>query len=392
MQFRNRNLGMKAFAMALVILFVACSDYEEMYQNAYGSLMEEEEDLSSNSVVKSSSSSAKKVSSSSVKASSSSNKTSKSSSSVKKSSSSVAKSSSSKKSSSSNSASSQTDPITDFGTCGPARASVTKGDTISWVLRPKDPTLLFKASVVWSMPGGLPSTGSAKNVNGRTQVTQYASTGDFGATVQVVVDDVSYNITCDPLHVNGYPITGCECTTEATTVDLLENPAVTWTVSGCKTGVGSRIVSYEWDGLPGDAAYTRTFAESNPGYTPTLRVANDDNTVLDVTCPAVKVTEGPEYELKSAQDGVVFTSVGRYTVASYLPSGWHNNDLTCSISCKSDSYEQFALTFDGIEVSGSNYVSITSKMQVAHTINGYKIPVEVTALKSGSSITCGVNW
>jgi len=391
MQFRNRNLGMTAFAVALVILFAACSDYEEMYQNAYGSLMEEEEDLSSNSVVKSSSSSAKKVSSSSAKASSSSNKTSKSSSSVKKSSSSVAKSSSSKKSSSSNSASSQTDPITDFGTCGPARATVTKGDTISWVLRPKDPTLLFKASVAWSMPGGLPSTGSAKNVNGRTQMTQYASTGDFGATVQVVVDDASYNITCDPLHVNGYPITGCECTTEAPSVDLLENPAVTWTVSGCKTGTGTHIVSYEWDGHPGDATYAKIFDAATSRYIPTLRVTNDDNTVLDVTCPAVKVTEGPEYELKSAQEGVVFTNVGHYTVVGNLPSGWHNNDLTCSISCKSDSYEPFELTFDGIEVSGYNYVSIT-KMQVAHTVNGYKIPVEVTALKSGNSITCGVNW
>ena len=357
MQFRNRNLGMKAFAMALVILFVACSDYEEMYQNAYGSLMEEEEDLSSNSVVKSSSSSAKKVSSSSVKASSSSNKTSKSSSSVKKSSSSVAKSSSSKKSSSSNSASSQTDPITDFGTCGPARASVTKGDTISWVLRPKDPTLLFKASVVWSMPGGLPSTGSAKNVNGRTQVTQYASTGDFGATVQVVVDDVSYNITCDPLHVNGYPITGCECTTEATTVDLLENPAVTWTVSGCKTGVGSHIVSYEWDGLPGDAAYTKVFVERNPGYTPTLRVANDDNTVLDVTCPAVKVTEGPEYVIKQTQaEGVVRLPAGSSVVV--LDVDAYNNTVFCQVNRDDSPSGTLNGTVNMTAFKGSDYVSV----------------------------------
>ena len=363
---------MKAFAMALVILFVACSDYEEMYQNAYGSLMEEEEDLSSNSVVKSSSSSAKKVSSSSVKASSSSNKTSKSSSSVKKSSSSVAKSSGSKKSSSSNSASSQTDPITDFGTCGPARASVTKGDTISWVLRPKDPTLLFKASVVWSMPGGLPSTGSAKNVNGRTQVTQYALTGDFGATVQVVVDDVSYNITCDPLHVNGYPITGCECTTEATTVDLLENPAVTWTVSGCKTGSGVTL-AYEWDGLPGDAAYTKVFVERNPGYTPTLRVANDDNTVLDVTCPAVKVTEGPEYVI-TRQDTKVALPAGQSNVIFDLPSGWHgyNDEGTCTLRC-GDASQPVTITI-GMESSRPDY-SATISIPVAKTINNSLIVI-----------------
>jgi hypothetical protein len=104
----------------------------------------------------------------------------------------------------------------------------------------------------------------------------------------------------------------------------------------------------------------------------------------------VKVTEGPEYNITSTQDKVNFVKAGSYAVVGNLPATWHNADKTCTLVCQSK--QEFALSFDEIEVAGSNYVSIQSKMQVEHTINGYTIPVVVTTVAPGDTVSCGVNW
>ena len=284
-------------------------------------------------------------------------------------------------------------PASDFGTCAPARTPIAKGDTVSWVLKAKDPTLLMNASTSWTMVGGTPDAVNAvKGMGGRTAQTKYAASGDYVATAQVTVGAANYTVTCDGLHVNGDPITGCECAAGATSINYLETPTASWTVSDCATGAGLTI-SYEWDGVAGEAAYAKTFDAANSGYTPKLIVKNNDNSMLEVSCPAVKVTEGPEFELKSTKDTVTFAKAGGYAVVGNLPANWHNADLTCSLYCKNtNSNQSFALTFDGIEVSGSNYVNVTAKMQVAHTVDGYTIPVEVTSIVEGDAITCGLNW
>ena len=191
-------------------------------------------------------------------------------------------------------------PASDFGTCAPARTPIAKGDTVSWVLKAKDPTLLMNASTSWTMVGGTPDAVNAvKGMGGRTAQTKYAASGDYVATAQVTVGAANYTVTCDGLHVNGDPITGCECTTEATSVDFTAAPggAVTWSVAGCATGAGIGL-TYEWDGFAGETAYSLPFTAAHPGYTPKLVVKSTDHSVVEVTCPTVKVTSGPEYPLK----------------------------------------------------------------------------------------------
>ncbi len=201
-------------------------------------------------------------------------------------------------------------PVSDFGTCAPARTPIAKGDTVSWVLKAKDPTLLMNASTSWTMVGGTPAAVNAvKGMGGRTAQTKYAASGDYVATAQVTVGAANYTVTCDGLHVNGDPITGCECTAGSASIDYLENPNASWSVSGCSTGAGLAI-SYEWDGVAGEATYTKVFEDANPGYTPKLIVRNNDNSMLEVSCPAVKVTKGPEYVIdKTAK---IEVSAGAY--------------------------------------------------------------------------------
>ena len=259
-------------------------------------------------------------------------------------------------------------PVSDFGTCAPARTPIAKGDTVSWVLKAKDPTALMNASTSWTMVGGTPDAVNAvKGMSGRTAQAKYTASGDFSAVAKVSHGAANYTITCDGLHVNGDPITGCACTTEATSVDYTATPNVTWTVGGCATGTGLTL-SYEWDGVAGDVAnYAKTFDAANPGYTPKLIVRNNDNSMLEVSCPAVKVTEGPEYEI-TKQDTKIALPAGQSNVVLDLPSGWHGagDAGTCTLRC--DGANQAITITIGTETSKPDY-SATMTIPVSQTVN-----------------------
>ena len=284
-----------------------------------------------------------------------------------------------------------------IGTCAPLKSTYEKDEAggstgVTWKFT-RDPsvaaTQLISASFNWSFEGATPDKASATGANGLSQSVKYSTSGPHTAKVAISIGAAVYQVDCSPVQVNGEPITGCKCAVEAGSVDYTAGTPAKWSVTGCSTGAGLNL-AYEWNGVPGETTYEQTFEAATLAYTPVLRVANDDNTIIDVTCPAVKVTEGPEYKITSTQDKVNFVKAGSYAVVGNLPATWHNADKTCTLICQSK--QEFALSFDEIEVVGSNYVSIQSKMQVEHTINGYTIPVVVTTVAPGDTVSCGVNW
>lgn len=97
------------------------------------------------------------------------------------------------------------------------------------------------------------------------------------------------------LQVDGDPISGCQCVTNASSVDYTVTPDVEWSVEGCRSNAD--INTYLWDGsdVSSSPNFSKTFTSAQDGYAPTLIVGNDDNTRIEVSCPLVKITEGPEY-------------------------------------------------------------------------------------------------
>lgn len=205
------------------------------------------------------------------------------------------------------------DSVTGLGSCAPSSNLITKGENVTWKLTANlkgdyKAMDFAKASYAWSFSGGEPSTDATPNTS--TAIT-YANSGDVTAKVTVtMLDGSSETITCAPLHVNGVPIS-CGCSASGGDMSA-DGGKATW-IASCTTA--ANIVSYVWDGsdLGAEAsAYPYTFEAKWKTHTPTLSVANDDNTTVTVSCPTVMssdfaswkcgeplVSEGRSYETVS---------------------------------------------------------------------------------------------
>lgn len=185
------------------------------------------------------------------------------------------------------------------GTCAPVPKTIEKGAATKWTFT-VDPNLgmnvVLKSSSVpysWTLPNS--EELSAEGTGLKNTSATYKNSGDFSATL--VVD--GNTVQCSPLHVNGAKITGCECSADASTVDVASGSATAkWTITGCTTD--ATITGYTWTGATGsEASATATLTKKGESIAPTVIVKNDDNTEVSVTCPAVKATDSsaPEYEL-----------------------------------------------------------------------------------------------
>ena len=291
-------------------------------------------------------------------------------------------------------------PGSEAGTCGPKEPVVNSGDSVTWVFNNEPTTFpngwILRSTFIWTTSDGLPASDTVSNYNGINHKVYYSASGKHKALLHIDVNNSSYDLTCTPVQVNGAPITGCKCAPVGVTgsVNYLKTPDVAWTVTGCSTGTGLTL-SYLWDGgaASAEASYTKTFSEAATAAAPTLIVANNDNTEVQVNCTPVKVTEGEEFTIKTTTDKVVFAESGSFAISANLPNGWHNSDTECNVYCQAKTSD-FTVTIDEIvlsgKVSGQNYVT-KGGMPVAHTVGGYTIPVTVE-VAAGDSVTCGVNW
>ena len=316
---------------------------------------------------KTSSSSKKVASSSSVTKTSSSSSASKPSSSSKKavsssSSSKVVEKSSDSKSSSSKkveSSSSEAPILTGGGTCAPTKSVVEQGETVVWkytVGGNVKATDLLDAIFKWSTPGGTPESFESKGTVSVSDAVVYETSGLHSAKLVLSTSKETYNIDCDPVQVNGAQITGCKCSTEAGSVDFTATPDVTWSVSGCSTGTGLEL-SYEWDGDAGAASYTRTFTAATKAYAPKLIVKNSDNTMIEVACPSVKITEGPEFEIKASQgSGAIQLPKGTSKVV--LNTEAYTNTVFCTVRREDSPTGALNGEINMTAIKGNDYVAV----------------------------------
>ena len=107
----------------------------------------------------------------------------------------------------------------------------------------------------------------------------------------------SEEIVCPGVHVNGTPVTKCECSTEAKSLSVSEAypDSATWKVSGC---VGGENFEYDWSGSKSaqrwkistdKKSYEGVFVVAG-NISPSLTVTNDEDESMEVSCPSVAVS------------------------------------------------------------------------------------------------------
>lgn len=260
--------------------------------------------------------------------------------------------------------------ITGLGTCATTTGAkeANKGDQIQFLFtanpdrKNEIAQMQLAGRVVFDWNYGT-GTGTAVNA-AKSSLATFATSGDPGVSVTVSMGDEISIVPCD-IHINGAPIT-CTCTSPETSVDFTATPDVTWTAA-CTTDAAFMPLTYEWDGTPGEATFTKTFTIAQDGYVPTLKVGNQDNTLTTVTtCTKVKTTKGAEFTFEKS-DTKVRLPAGESNVVLDLPATWHNGtEGTCTLRC--DGANQPIVITVGAESSKADY-SATLSIPIAKTIN-----------------------
>ena len=274
-------------------------------------------------------------------------------------------------------------PGSGIGTCSPEKDVVEKDSSVKWKFT-KSPeiemTSLASAKISWTFEGATPGTALAKGLGGFNQMVAYATSGNHTASLVISTRDSTYNLTCSPVHVNGDSITGCKCTTDAVSVDYTKGVPATWTVTGCTSA--SMPLAYNWDGTGGSDTFTKVFGAPADSYAPVLKVGNADNMVIDVTCPAVRVTDGPEYEIVATQDaGAIRLPAGSTMVTLRVDAP--NSTVFCNVDRSDSPSGALNGSVNNVVIDGSDYISVS--MPSGTLVNGATLEFDIDA-----PATCGV--
>ncbi|MBR6832223.1 MAG: hypothetical protein IKM81_02355 [Fibrobacter sp.] len=269
--------------------------------------------------------------------------------------------------------SSSVEVITGLGKCEPVTTPIEKNTgSTKWTFTPNlnagyTAIDFAKATYAWNFGAG--ATPATDGTPSTSAAVSYANSGTATASVTVTIGGGSETIQCKPLQVNGDPITGCKCAPVGVTgsVDYTTTPDVAWSVTGCTSA--SMPLTYNWNGADGAETFTNSFTAATASYAPTLKVGNADNTVIDVPCSAVKVTEGAEYTIKNNTDAGKISLPGEGTYNVVIAFACQNKTFFCNgvggpvggsvndVPMKSDWYTTAALT--DADCTGSASVSVT---------------------------------
>ncbi|MCQ2108148.1 MAG: hypothetical protein MJZ05_05225 [Fibrobacter sp.] len=273
------------------------------------------------------------------------------------------------------SSSAAADP-TAIGSCAPTMSTIKAGGTVGYKFTANlasghsQTEFLTGAKYNWNFgTNATPSTATGMSATGIT----INKSGVLNASVEVTMSGQNYLVQCSPLQVNGVDITGCKCAAEATSVDYT-SAVPNWSVTGCATATTTKVLTYSWDGgaMGSETTFEKAFDVAQAGWAPTLKVANDDNTVIDVTCPAVKTTKGAEYQI-TEQNTKIRLPAGESNVLIDLDANWHNGTTgTCTFRCDGAN-QQITITIG--ELTSKPDYSATINLPVTQTINKSSIVV-----------------
>ena len=268
------------------------------------------------------------------------------------------------------------------GTCAPdpTKATIDVNGTTTWKYTRGSGVAaasLLSAAFAWEFEGGTPPTASATGAGGMSQNVSYTTSGSHGAKLTLTIGSSHYPITCSPVQVNGAKITGCKCSALNKKPDIAAQELGTWSVTGC-TSTGHQITGYEWSGATGEGpAATQAFTAKNQAAAPTVKVANDDNTVVTVQCDTVIAIDAndPDYIL-TKQDTKIQMPKGESTLVLDLPASWHGNDTKPATLRCDDAGGPVTITI-GTKSSEASY-SATISIPVEQTINKTAVVVNLS--------------
>lgn len=266
------------------------------------------------------------------------------------------------------------------GSCAPMTAEIEKGGMATWAFFRQNGDVFdqIMSPFVWTFDDGKVLKGNGMDKVNKT----YDVSGVYKATLNVDGNDVE----CDPLRVQGIPITVTSCKAAKNSVNAGET--ITWTVEAESE---AEITGYSWKSSDAEVSGSGTSATMvatgemhKKNVSATVSVTNSDKTVLDYTCESVSVVDPNQVDVVmaySTEDASKAFTGGQTLVAQYPP-----NAVNCQLVCGAQG-DGVILEIDGEEYKINWSANITPKTCKDGSAAGTKITV-----KASMVVTCYVTY
>ena len=266
------------------------------------------------------------------------------------------------------------------GSCAPMTTEIEKGGMATWAFYRQNGDVFdqIMSPFVWTFDDGKVLKGNGMDKVNKT----YETSGVYKASLNVDGNDIE----CDPLRVQGIPITVTSCKAAKNAVNAGET--ITWTVEAESE---AEITGYSWKSSDAEVSGSGTSATMvatgemhKKNVSATVSVTNSDKTVLDYTCESVSVVDPEQVDVVipySVQDDTKAFTGGQTLVAQYPP-----NAVNCQMVCGAQG-DGVILEIDGEEHKINWSANITPKSCKDGSAAGTKITV-----KASMQVSCYVTY
>lgn len=257
------------------------------------------------------------------------------------------------------------------GSCGPMTDEIDKGGMATWAFyrAAGDVFDQIMSPFVWTFDDGKVLKGNGMDKVNKT----YETSGVYKASLNVDGNEIE----CDPLRVQGIPITVTSCKAAKNSVNAGET--ITWTVEAESE---AEITGYSWKSSDAEVSGSGTSATMvatgemhKKNVSATVSVTNSDKTVLDYTCESVSVVDPEQVDVviahSVADESKAFTG-GQMLVAQYPP-----NAVNCQMICSAQG-NGVILEIDGEEFTIDWSANITPKACKDGSAAGTKLSVKAS--------------
>ena len=186
------------------------------------------------------------------------------------------------------------------GTCAPTTPKIKKGEIATWKFNRNAGSVVEQilAPFKWSFTGGKTTALQGNGADMNEVNVRYESPGTATATLNVDGNEIK----CDPLQVQGVPITIKSCgPTDPKMTSIKAGQNISWTV---KAESESKITAYSWSSDFGkvsangaSASLATTAAMHKKNVTATVSVTNADKTTEVHSCDGVTVLDPEAVDL-----------------------------------------------------------------------------------------------
>ena len=266
------------------------------------------------------------------------------------------------------------------GSCGPQNDEIEKGGMATWVFY-RDAGDVFDqimSPFVWTFDDEKVLKGNGMDKVNRT----YETSGVYKATLNVDGNDVE----CDPLRVQGIPITVTSCKAEKNAVNAGET--ISWTVEAESeaeiTGYTWRSDDAEVSGKGTSATMVATGEMHKKNVSAIVSVTNSDKTVQEYTCESVSVVDPDQVDVviahTTADESKAFT--GGQTLVAQYPS----NAVNCQMICSAQGNGVI------LEIDGKEYtINYSENISPAACKDGAAAGTKIT-VKASMQVLCYVAY